>query len=80
LAFQITYDLLDVAGNQDAMGKRVAKDADRGKLTFPRLLGVEASCREAERLVSEACAMIVLFESKGEPLADLARAVLSRKK
>lgn len=80
LAFQITDDLLDVAGNQDAVGKRLAKDADRGKLTFPRLMGIEASRQEAERLVNEACAMIVLFGSKGQPLADLARAVLTRAK
>jgi geranylgeranyl diphosphate synthase type II len=79
LAFQITDDLLDVAGNQDAVGKRLAKDADRGKLTFPRLMGTEASRREAEKLVNEACAMIVVFGAKGEPLADLARAVLNRK-
>ena len=45
LAFQITDDLLDVAGNQAAVGKRLAKDADRGKLTFPRLMGVESSRR-----------------------------------
>ncbi len=80
LAFQITDDLLDVAGNQAAVGKRLAKDADRGKLTFPRLMGVEASRRNAEKLVSEACAMIEVFGSKGEPLRELARAVLTRKK
>ena len=36
LAFQITDDLLDVAGNQAAVGKRVAKDADRGKADISR--------------------------------------------
>ena len=50
LAFQITDDLLDVAGNQAVVGKRVAKDADRGKLTFPQLLGVEESRRRAATL------------------------------
>ena len=33
--FQITDDLLDVRGDAAAMGKRVGKDAGRGKLTFP---------------------------------------------
>jgi geranylgeranyl diphosphate synthase, type II len=80
LAFQITDDLLDVAGNPEAVGKRLAKDAARGKLTFPRLLGVESSHRKAEKLVNEACAMIEIFGDKGLPLDELARAVLTRKK
>jgi geranylgeranyl diphosphate synthase type II len=80
LAFQITDDLLDVTGNQEAVGKRLAKDADRGKLTFPRLIGVELSRRNAEKLVDEACAMIEVFGETGVPLGELARAVLTRKK
>jgi geranylgeranyl diphosphate synthase, type II len=80
LAFQITDDLLDVDGNPEAVGKRLAKDAVRGKLTFPRLLGIESSRRNAEKLVTEACAMIEVFGEKGLPLAELARAVLTRKK
>ncbi len=41
LAFQITDDLLDVRSNQTATGKRVGKDAQRGKLTFPGVLGLD---------------------------------------
>ena len=78
LAFQITDDLLDVAGNQEEVGKRLAKDADRGKLTFPRLIGVESSRRDAEKLVDEACVMIEVFGEMGAPLGELARAVLTR--
>jgi geranylgeranyl diphosphate synthase type II len=54
LAFQITDDLLDVEGNADQTGKRVGKDAGRGKLTYPGLLGVDESRRRAERLGAEA--------------------------
>ena len=77
LAFQITDDLLDVAGSQAAVGKRVAKDAERGKLTFPALLGVEESRRRAETLVDEACAMIEVFGPTAEPLRALAQFVCS---
>jgi geranylgeranyl diphosphate synthase type II len=80
LAFQITDDLLDVSGTQATVGKRLAKDADRGKLTFPRLMGVEASCRRAETLVAEACDMIEVFGPKGAALRELAQSVLTRKK
>ena len=54
LAFQITDDLLDVEGQADRAGKRVGKDAARGKLTYPGLLGVAESRRRAERLGLEA--------------------------
>lgn len=54
LAFQITDDLLDVNGDEAAVGKRLGKDSQQGKLTFPGLLGVERSRRRAERLVEQA--------------------------
>jgi geranylgeranyl diphosphate synthase, type II len=79
LAFQITDDLLDVAGNEAAVGKRLTKDADGGKLTFPRLLGCEASRERATTLIDEACAMIEIFGPKGEPLKVLAKFVCDRK-
>jgi len=78
LAFQITDDLLDVSGSQSATGKRVAKDANRGKLTFPALLGIDESRRRAEKLIDEAYAMIKVFGPKAEPLRALARFVCSR--
>jgi geranylgeranyl diphosphate synthase type II len=78
LAFQITDDLLDVAGNQSAVGKRIAKDAANGKLTFPGLLGLEASRRRAHQLIEQACGMIEVFGPKAEPLRALARFVCSR--
>lgn len=79
LAFQIIDDLLDVAGNQSAVGKRLAKDASRGKLTFPGLVGVDASRQRANKLVDEACDRIDVFGPKAERLCALARFVCSRK-
>src|SRR5690606_3011155 len=55
LAFQITDDLLDVQGDEKAMGKRVGKDAGKGKMTFPGVWGIEESRRKAEELVQRAC-------------------------
>jgi geranylgeranyl diphosphate synthase, type II len=78
LAFQITDDLLDVSGSQDAMGKRIAKDADRGKATYPQLLGIEASRDRAAALVEEACQAVTLFGPLGKPLVDLATFVRDR--
>ncbi|MFT5525050.1 MAG: geranylgeranyl diphosphate synthase type II, partial [Pirellulaceae bacterium] len=55
LAFQVVDDLLDVRSSDEAMGKRTQKDSERGKLTFPALLGVEESGMRAQRLTEEAC-------------------------
>jgi geranylgeranyl diphosphate synthase type II len=78
LAFQIVDDLLDEAGDEAAVGKRLNKDAGRGKLTFPRLWGVEESRRRAAALVSEASAALAHFGSAADGLEALARYVLER--
>jgi geranylgeranyl diphosphate synthase type II len=80
LAFQITDDLLDVAGSQASLGKRVEKDAQHGKLTFPGLLGIEESRRRAKTLIDEACAMIELFGPRAGQLRALAKFVAAREK
>jgi geranylgeranyl diphosphate synthase, type II len=78
LAFQITDDLLDVTSCDTDLGKRAGKDASRGKLTYPGLIGLEASREKAERLIAEACREITILESRAEKLFQLAQFVLSR--
>ena len=88
LLFQVTDDLLDVQSTEEATGKRVNKDAGRGKLTYPGLLGVEASRRRAAELCEEAVAaadwLTTWFHHEegrpdaGRKLADLARWVVRR--
>jgi len=78
LAFQISDDLLDVRGDEATMGKRVGKDEDHGKLTFPGLLGVEESVRRAEQLVTDACAVLDVFGERGARLVSTARFVVER--
>lgn len=78
LAFQITDDLLDVRGETAAMGKRVNKDSDRGKLTYPGLLGIEESERRAEALVDQAIRALKPLEPQAAGLQALALYVLHR--
>jgi len=78
LAFQITDDLLDVRSNSWAAGKRVGKDARRGKLTFPGLLGIDRSTERAQRLVAEACETLEPLGPQADDLKTLARYVLER--
>ncbi|MCC7083602.1 MAG: polyprenyl synthetase family protein [Pirellulales bacterium] len=79
LAFQIADDLLDVEGDETALGKRVGKDSEHGKLTFPGLLGVEESRRRAMRLIDEACAALEPLGEQRAGLDALARYVVERK-
>jgi geranylgeranyl diphosphate synthase type II len=76
LAFQVTDDLLDVESTADKAGKRVGKDAARGKLTYPGLLGVEESRRRAAALGQQAMAAAEILGS--DLLAELARYVVQR--
>src|SRR5262245_22078439 len=78
LAFQITDDLLDVHGSSARTGKRVGKDATRGKLTSPGLLGVEASRRRARALFDEAAAAADGLGPPARPLVELARRLTER--
>jgi geranylgeranyl diphosphate synthase type II len=78
LIFQITDDLIDVEGNADHAGKGVGKDAARGKLTYPGLLGVAESRRHARDLTAKAIAAIDPLGPAGQPLAELLQFVLAR--
>jgi geranylgeranyl diphosphate synthase type II len=78
LLFQITDDLLDVDGDADRTGKRVNKDAARGKLTYPGLLGIAESRRRAERLCQEACDHLASLGTKANRLLELATYVRDR--
>jgi len=78
LAFQITDDLLDVQSNEAATGKRVGKDAQHGKLTFPGLLGLDQSTQHARQLISEASEALGLFGEDADGLRVVAHFVLER--
>ena len=78
LAFQIVDDLLDVSGDEAVVGKRLQKDQNQGKLTFPGLLGVEESSDRAAQLIAGACAALVPLGSAAHRLEALARYVLER--
>lgn len=78
LLFQITDDLLDVEGSAVATGKNVQKDATRGKLTYPGLLGPAESRRRAELLAGEARMHLEPLAARGQHLAALVQFILAR--
>ena len=77
-AFQIADDLLDAEGTEAAVGKRVGKDADRGKLTFPTILGSAESRRRAVELADAAADAVSPLGTPAAELARLARWIVTR--
>jgi geranylgeranyl diphosphate synthase type II len=78
LAFQVVDDLLDHTAEESEMGKRVGKDAGRGKLTYPGLLGVERAQARAANLIASAHAHIAVFGPAAWRLNRLADSILAR--
>ncbi len=70
LAFQIADDLLDLVGDEAILGKKVRKDADADKLTFPALYGVEATREKLAAVVARAkSALLDVPEFESRPRA-----------
>jgi geranylgeranyl diphosphate synthase, type II len=79
LAFQIVDDILNVEGDRTLLGKETGSDAARGKVTFPALMGVEASRLRVEELIREALAGLASFDDRAEPLRRIAGYLPERK-
>ncbi|MCA9088216.1 MAG: polyprenyl synthetase family protein [Planctomycetaceae bacterium] len=78
LAFQIADDLLDEVGDEQKMGKGVRKDASHGKLTYPALLGLEASRQRAVELIDRAVGALEVLGDQAKYLREIASYVIHR--
>src|SRR6201998_4768927 len=80
LAFQIVDDVLDVTQTSEQRGTTAGKDTASEKATYPALFGIDASVRKADALVNDAFAELESFGERAEPLKELARFLVERKK
>ncbi len=80
MAFQVQDDILNVEGDPGQLGKNVGTDFNRGKNTYPALMGLNAAKTRANDLVAEALRALARFDTKTEPLRAIAEYIIARKR
>jgi geranylgeranyl diphosphate synthase type II len=78
LAFQIADDILDVVGDQTALGKDIGSDQARGKATYPSLLGLAEARQRASELCDIAIEALTPLGAPAKTLQALARFIVDR--
>jgi geranylgeranyl pyrophosphate synthase len=78
LAFQIVDDVIDATGDARAAGKDVGQDLK--KTTFVSFAGVAGARQLAKELIHSSQEALVAFGPAAQPLRDLARYVVARKR
>jgi len=79
LAFQVVDDILNVEGDPDRMGKSKGSDILNKKITFPLIIGIDASRKFAKDLMDEAIESISsLGEQSTTPLKAIATYIVNR--
>ncbi len=79
LAFQVVDDLLDAEGEQEALGKPVRSDEEKGKATYPSVIGVGRSRQLVDQLTRQAIDCLAALGKNAEPLKEIAHLLLRRK-
>ncbi len=80
LAFQIVDDLLDVESTTEELGKEAGSDVKNNKATYPSIFGVKQTKKMANEAVEEALFSLTHFDEKADPLRELAKYIVTRKK
>jgi geranylgeranyl diphosphate synthase type II len=78
LAFQIIDDILDVTQSTEILGKTAGKDAKVDKATYPAVVGLDASRKEAATLTKKALASLAPLGTKAHRLREIAEFLLVR--
>lgn len=80
LAFQIVDDILDITGDEAALGKKTGADVKKEKMTYPALYGLDEAKYKAQALLSSALAELAPFGAAGASLQCLAEMLVLREK
>ncbi len=78
LAFQVIDDILDVTQSTEVLGKTAGKDEAVEKATYPSIIGLDASRKEAAKLTKAAMDALKPFGKKAKRLEQIATHLLKR--
>ncbi len=78
LAFQVIDDILDEESTTETLGKDAGSDREKGKATFPAVVGMTESKRYAQELIENAWNNIAFLGENGKILKDLAEYIRVR--
>jgi geranylgeranyl diphosphate synthase type II len=78
LAFQVIDDILDEEGTTEQIGKDAGSDREKGKVTFPSVVGMEESKKYAKELIDKANSCLDSFGEKARMLRELAEFIRVR--
>lgn len=78
LAFQVADDILDIVADQSQLGKDVGRDQQRGKATYPALLGLAGARQHADELRERALSALDIFSVSAQPLREIANYIIDR--
>ena len=78
LAFQVADDILNATGTAEQLGKAAGSDAERKKITYPAVYGLDAARQRAEALVESAVAELGKLKGDTRPLEEIARYFVKR--
>jgi geranylgeranyl diphosphate synthase, type II len=78
LAFQVIDDILDEEGTTEQIGKDAGSDREKGKVTFPSIVGMAQSKIYAKELIDKAKSAVAFLGDKGKILTDLAEFIRIR--
>ena len=78
LTFQVIDDILDVTQSTEKLGKTAGKDAQVDKATYPGILGLDKSRKEARRLTGKALTALQSLGRRSARLEEIAHFLLDR--
>jgi geranylgeranyl diphosphate synthase type II len=79
LAFQIADDILNIEGDRKIIGKGTGSDEEKGKITYPSVFGTAESKTIQKELIANAIDSLKIFDTRAEPLREMARYIITRK-
>ena len=78
LAYQIQDDVLEISSTEEVLGKRQNSDLEKGKPTYPSIIGLDESIRVYKDLYKEAIEEISYLSVNAEPLRKLTEKLIQR--